>query len=155
MESDDDLERFVDHVILDTLLLEEIGSESIVELVDLLEGEPPANGQRKPVFVLWPQRTQRQLVAAFVILAALVFLTFTIFRGGDSGVVNAATIVRAAINTAGQNIERVYVVELTKGDAATPEIARSARIVTQGDRFWVEMSRGKQRWIWVTASLTR
>lgn len=148
VDNDQDLERFVDHVMLDTLIQEEIGPESIVELVDLMQGEPVANLRSESVVVPWRQRTQRNAFAGFVTLAAFVFLAFTLFRGGDAGFANAATIIRAAINTVGQNIERIYVVEVTKGDAISPEIARTARIVTQGDRFWVEMNRGKQRWTW-------
>jgi hypothetical protein len=88
------------------------------------------------------------VAAGVATLAAFVLLAFGIFRDGDAGHAHAAAIVRAAIDTAGQNVERVYVVEVTKGDAASPKLARTALIATQGDRFWVEMNRGKRRWVW-------
>lgn len=143
-QNDEHLERFVDLVVLDTLLREENGPESIVELVDLVHGDAPANLARTPVHRTWPQNR----IAGLATLAALLILVVAFFRVGDASHANAASIVRAAINAAGQNIERVYVLEVTKGDAFSPEIARSARIATQGDRFWVQMNRGDQSFAW-------
>lgn len=147
-KNDDDLERFVGHVLLDTLLRAEIGPESIGELIDLMQGDPPAKSEHTPIYGIWLQETPRKVAAGVATLAAFVFLAFGIFRGGGAGQANAAAIVRAAIDTAGQNVERVYIVEVTKGDAVSPKFARTAWVATKGDRFWVEMNRGKQRWVW-------
>ena len=52
--------------------------------------------------------------------------------------------------THAEPIERIYVVSVELAESSIPDFAppRDVRIMTQGDRFWVEMSRGEKRWMW-------
>lgn len=149
LENDQNIGQFVDHVVLDTLLEEEIGPESLVELVDLLEAAPISATSPVPTN---PDRSskrahrERRFLVGLAIAATVAFVAFAIFRGNKSAYADASTLVTAAISIHGQPVERVYAVELSKTDQSRPEVGR---VTTQGDRFWVEMNPGKKRsWVW-------
>ena len=152
LENDQNIGQFVDHVVLDTLLEEEIGPESLVELVDLIEGAPDNATSQAFAKSTMSDRVskhahrERRFLVGLAMAATVAFVAFAVFRGEISANVNASTVVAAAIATHGQPVERVYAVELSGGHKPRPEVGR---VTTQGDRFWVEMNPGKKRsWIW-------
>ena len=64
-------------------------------------------------------------------------------------IASATQLVQAAIHTHAAAIERIYVVEITRGPTKElqVELPKDVRVATQGDRFWVQM-RGQREWTW-------
>jgi len=64
-------------------------------------------------------------------------------------IASATQLVQAAIHTHAAAIERIYVVEITRGPSKETqvELPKDVRVATQGDRFWVQM-RGQREWAW-------
>ncbi|MCA8985532.1 MAG: hypothetical protein KDA76_17550 [Planctomycetaceae bacterium] len=159
----DGIERMVDHLLLDSLLGDDLGREPLTALVDLVAepvdsdltgdsasaqlyivsaAESPVSSRRSPGLL----RT-----ASWLALAASVALVVFLLTGhGDSPVyASASQIVEAAIHTHAEPIERVYVVEVERNPSADNglNLPRDVKVSTQGDRFWVEMN-GYRRWAW-------
>jgi hypothetical protein len=89
-------------------------------------------------------------VAYVAATAAAVLIAFVVGRMDTIPHANAATLVRAAIQTHGEPIERRYVVTVERENEDRLEFKppRDVRLWTQGDRFWVEVDRGEHRWAW-------
>ena len=159
----DGLERMVDHLLLDSLLSDDLGRESLTALVDLV-AEPddsdvtgdsgltqfrtesaaksPVPGRRSA----WFLRTTSWLAVA----ASVALVVFLLTGHGDNPVyASASQIVEAAIHTHAEPIERVYVVEVKRNpsDDNGLNLPRDVKVSTQGDRFWVEVD-GVRRWAW-------
>jgi hypothetical protein len=159
----DGIERMVDHLLLDSLLSDDLGRESLTALVDLV-AEPddsdvtgdsgltqprtesaaksPVRGRRSA----WFLRTTSWLAVA----ASVALVVFLLTGHGDNPVyASASQIVEAAIHTHAEPIERVYVVEVERNpsDDNGFNLPRDVKVSTQGDRFWVEM-KGYRRWAW-------
>ena len=149
-----------DYLLLDSMLSEELGTESLTALVDLVAnpestetdvaaattancsqpgGSHPRSG--------WSRRYAGWLVAA---AAAVVVGVFLAGRLEQRAYAKATMVVQAALRTHSQPIERVYVVDVRRDEAANARaaVSRDVRVITQGDRFWVEMNRGDRRWAW-------
>lgn len=148
-EEDQRLQQLVDHVILDTMLHEESGTESLEELVDLFSDAPP-DRQLPDAAEAKPQPRKYSRLAGWLTLAVTVAVV--VFMAGslnDSARASAASVVRVAMDTHGQPIERVYVVDVARSDsAAVSGVVPDARVATQGDQFWVEMQSRRGRWRW-------
>ncbi len=169
------LEQLVDHVVLDTLLNEEIGAESLAELVDYFQdtsGEGVGkenvaadsvkadasevkNSEPNRVTSYRPTRTRFQFQGKrqwFVWLAMAATIAFVVIFAGrwyGPAYAGASAVVQTAIDTHKQPIERIYVVDVKFHDTSmAPAIAQDARIATQGNRFWVEMKYNRKRWTW-------
>jgi hypothetical protein len=149
-------EQVVDQLLLDSLLSEELGAESLTALVDLVADEP-SSGVSSPATVAstgvfrFPRGTRRlwQSLGGVAVVAA-VLVAFLVGRWENSALANAATVVRAAMETHAEPVERVYIVQTDRsatGDAGFNS-PRNVRVATQGDRFYVEMNRGERRWFW-------
>lgn len=149
-------EQVVDQLLLDSLLSEELGAESLTALVDLVADEPsdnvgsPAKVASIGAFRL-PRNSRRlwQSLGGVAIVAALL-VAFLVGRWENSALASAATVVRAAMETHAEPVERVYIVQTersTTGDAGFNPPS-DVRVATQGDRFYVEMNRGERRWFW-------
>ncbi|MCX7397655.1 MAG: hypothetical protein NT138_08275 [Planctomycetales bacterium] len=165
------LEIIIDQLLIDSLLTEEVGAESLTALVDLV-AEPQQLAEQSIVVspasrVASPVRSSSRLwkpigsVAAAVVLIAAAFL---IGRFENSALADASNIVRAAAETHAAPIERVYLVEVDRSAASTdprsgsvPQVnprlseitaPREVRVMTQGDQFYVEMNRGQRQWVW-------
>ena len=159
----DGIEQMVDHLLLDSLLGDDLGREPLTALVDLV-AEPvnsdvtgesgsapphaesaaksPAPSRRSP----WFLQTTGWLAAA----ASVALVVFLLTGHGDNPVyASASQIVEAAIHTHAENIERVYVVEVERNSSTDNglNLPRDVKVSTQGDRFWVEMN-GYRRWAW-------
>ncbi len=144
-----------DHLLLDSLLSEELGKGSLTALVDLvadvsLDTSTSTAHPSVPVS-LASLAGQYWKPAGWVMAAALAgLMAMMVFRGDATAFANAATVVQAARESHAEAVERVYVVQVetpavVKSDFAPP---RDVRVVTQGDRFYVEMNRGERRWFW-------
>ncbi len=151
--------QLVDHLLLDTLLEESLGQEPLTALVDLVgdssvhssSGIPgaakkqlrvessPINRRRWPWYSGW-------LIVAASLLFAVSFFTVP---GNREAFASASQIVQAAMHTHAAPIERIYVVEVERGEGSQAkfEFPRDVRVATQGDRFWVQM-RGGREWEW-------
>jgi hypothetical protein len=148
-------EQVVDQLLLDSLLSEELGSESLTALVDLVADAPPRGARLQAaastgVFRL-PRGSRRfwQSLGGVAVVAALM-AAFLLGRWESSALANAATIVEAAREIHAAPVERIYIVRTERsatGDAGFP-IPRDVRVATQGDRFYVEMNHGERRWFW-------
>jgi len=149
-------ELVVDQLLLDSLLSEEVGAESLTALVDLVAEQPPSVVEAQPAttsttVLRLPRGSRRfwQSVGGVAVVAAVV-VAFVMGRWENRALANAATIVRAAMETHAEPVERVYIVQ-TERPAATDAgftPPRDVRVATQGDRFYVEMNRGERRWYW-------
>ncbi len=157
------LEQIADQLILDSLLAEELGTDSIVALVDLVADSQlglESNVDKPEVPVRLPSRSSGWLQQIpirlhkpafwFVAASVLAITAFLVGRWDTSAYANAASVVRAALATHSELIERVYVVDVQRNQTGiqgfTPP--RDVRVMTQGDRFWVEMNRGDRSWCW-------
>jgi hypothetical protein len=152
--------ELVDHLLLDTLLDENLGQEPLTALVDLIgessnpsdlrEAEEPTIRTTKNLPVTlenrrWPWMSGWLAVAASITLALSLFSV----QGGKEAFASATQLVQAAIHTHAAAIERIYVVDVKQRDATQNRevLPRDVRVSTQGDRFWVEMN-GPRRWAW-------
>lgn len=159
-------ESVVDHLLLDSLLSEELGSESLGALVDLVAApqsspdrppRPEASGQfpwlvrRRRLFC---RRRLKIPITAVTTVAAAVLVAFVVGRWENRDQASAASNLRAAIETHARPVERVYLVQLDQQSADNSRIdaefepPRQVRVTTQGDRFYAEMDYGDRRWIW-------
>ena len=149
-------EQVVDQLLLDSLLSEELGSESLTALVDLVANEPSGSVKSQvaaasTVAFRLPRGSRRlwQSLGGVAVVAALL-VAVLVGRWENSALANAATVVRAAMETHAEPVERVYIVQTERsatGDAGFNP-PRDVRVATQGDRFYVEMNRGERRWFW-------
>jgi hypothetical protein len=155
-------DRLVNLLLLDSLLAEEIGAESVTALVDLVSDSGampvvPVTTSGAKVTSKSPARAQSRksqprwkLLGWLSVAALIALLAFSMGRWENSAFANAATIVRAAAETHAAPIERVYLVEVERTSELPAELtpAREVRVATQGDRFYVEMNRGQRQWYW-------
>lgn len=149
-------EQVVDQLLLDSLLSEELGSNSLTALVDLVANEPYSGGQSQAATASTGAfrlpRGSRRLWQSLggVAVAAALLVAFLVGRWENSALASAATVVRAAMETHAEPVERVYIVQTVRsapGEAGFHP-PREVRVATQGDRFYVEMNRGERQWIW-------
>lgn len=142
----------VDHLLLDSLLAEQLGTEPLTALVDLVE--PNAREASSPA-----QRRQHTRVASklvwrwaggFVAAAAMVVLVLLLLHSENRVQARATTVLRAARQEHIKPVERIYLVavEWDQGWSEGFASPQNVRIFTQGDRFWVEMNRGAKSWKW-------
>lgn len=152
--------QLVDHLLLDTLLEENLGQEPLTALVDLV-GDSTGT-LTSPAPVLAKERTHVEAstkltgrrwswMSGWLALAASLLVVVSIFtlQGNREAFASASQIVQAAMHTHAAPIERIYVVEVKRGESnkAKFELPRDVRVSTQGDRFWVQM-RGYRDWAW-------
>ena len=145
----------VDHLLIDSLLSEEVGAESLTALVDLVADQSSVVTRGSfSTFrtVKLPIRLWKPLswmaAAAVITLAA-----FFVGRWNNTALASPARVVRAALVAHHQTVERIYVVEVARKSSPQEnpsgvEELRDVRIHTQGDRFYVEMNRDTRRWVW-------
>ena len=89
-------------------------------------------------------------VAYVAASAAALLIAFIVGRMDTTAYANATTLVRAAMLTHSEPIERCYVVTVERENEDHFEFKppRDVRLWTQGDQFWVEVDRGERRWAW-------
>jgi hypothetical protein len=82
--------------------------------------------------------------------AAALLIAFIVGRMDTTAYANATTLVRAAILTHSEPVERCYVVTVDRENENRLEFTppRDVRLWTQGNQFWVEVDRGERRWAW-------
>jgi hypothetical protein len=181
-------ESLTNHLLLDTLLQEEVGAESLTALVDVVTETNPVHAEvastwdRLPACQNSAETTSsgtktsgkptgwkpiprtRRAVCWMAGAALLALVAFLVGRWDNSALANAALIVRAAVETHADPIERVYLVDVASRARVAPQLdsespsdsatsnsasaAREVRVMTQGDRFYVEMNRGQRQWYW-------
>ena len=152
--------QLVDHLLLDTLLQENLGQEPLTALVDLVGDSAGPFTSPAPVLGNDRMRVESSTISTgrhwprlsgWLVLAAslLVVVSFFTLQGNREAFANASQIVQAAMHTHAAPIERIYVVEVKRGESnkAKLELPRDVRVATQGDRFWVQM-RGFRDWAW-------
>ena len=106
-----------------------------------------------PAAVSHINRITRRLMKPIAYLAAsasAVLIAFVVGRMNTTAYASAATLVRAAVLTHSEPIERCYVVTVERENEDDFEFKppRDVRLWTQGNRFWVEVDRGERRWAW-------
>jgi hypothetical protein len=152
--------ELVDHLLLDNLLEENLGQEPLTALVDLV-GD--SSSPLKPLISITPThqtqidsssaltRSRWSWNSGWLALAAslLVAISFFMLQDNREAFASASQIVQAAIQTHSAPIERIYVVEVKRGEANKGrfDLLRDVRVATQGDRYWVQM-RGARDWSW-------
>lgn len=152
--------EMVDHLLLDTLLGENLGQEPLTALIDLVgdstntiigpalstaeSHDHPADITASPARS-WPWMTGYIVLAASILIAVFFFF----MQSNQEAYASASQVIQAAIHTHAAPIERIYVVEVKRGDPSKIkfEFPRDVRVATQGDRFWVQM-RGLREWVW-------
>ena len=152
--------QFVDHLLLDTLLEENLGQEPLKALVDLIgeSSDPLIPTAQVPTSIRThsgtsstvPTRRWPWMSGWLMLAASLLFvISFFTLKGNREAYAKATQIVRAAMHTHAAPIERIYVVDVKRGETNDPrfEFPRNVRVATQGDRFWVQM-RGYREWAW-------
>lgn len=167
-------DALVGHLLLDALLREELGGESLSALIDIVASggqatpigadAPPAGDGTRGATVSSkrgrsrsrspslrsgtdPYRTLGWAGAAVMVLASLIV--------GSSlwdvaGAASAAHLIEAAEDVHAGPVERVYLVDVVREADETAEFAppRDVRVATRGDQFYVEMNRGNRHWFW-------
>ena len=164
----------VDHLILDSLLSEGLGRDSLATLIDFvadpevtagsLDSDTDAvhrqtslapNSRRRPTS--WHLRS-----ASWIVAAAALILVVAIIAGRTEkkAFADATRIVQAAVHAHAEAVERVYAVNVERYDPpAVPfTLPKDVRVSTLGNRFWVEIrslrghlcfGRGADGEIWV------
>jgi hypothetical protein len=145
----------VDHLILDSLLSEELSRDSLATLIDFvadpevtaasLKSDTEAvhrktrlapNGRRRPAS--WYLRS-----ASWIVAVAALMLVVAIIAGRTEkeAFADATQIVQAAVHAHAEPVERVYAVNVERDDPAVEHFAlpRDVRVSTLGNRFWVEI----------------
>jgi hypothetical protein len=152
-------ESFTDQLLLDSMLSDELGQESLTALVDLVSETPNARSVEAQKVAMQTEhrrstgshrRNLLRAVGGLIAAASVVGLVFAwLFQGELAVFAGADRIVEAAMHTHSEPIERVYVVQVERGDDPINriELPRDVRVSTQGDRFWVSMN-GHRRWAW-------
>jgi hypothetical protein len=145
--------QLVDFLILDTLLEESLGQETLTALVDAVTDRPsPSQSPKKshtklmnPIAWLSIRRWGWLAVAASLVFVVLVVA----IQGNRPILASASKIVQAAMYTHAAPVERIYVVEVKRGPTLEnlADLTKDVRIATQGDQFWVQM-RGARTWTW-------
>jgi hypothetical protein len=151
LRSEANREFLVDHLLLDSLLLEEVGAEPLTALVDLVSDPATATavasastGQKTSLRYRSRMPLRGAVAAAILFMAALA-----VGRWGNTAWASPEKVVRAALDVHQQAIERIYVVDVQRAsNRLGEETFRDVRIHTQGDRFYVEMNRNARRWVW-------
>ena len=164
----------VDHLILDSLLNEDLSRDSLATLIDFvadpevtagsLNSDTDAvhrktrltpNGRRRPTS--WHLRSVSWIVAA---AAVILLVVIVVGRTEKEAYADAMQIVQAAVHAHAEPVERVYVVNVERHDSsAVPSaLPKDVRVATLGNRFWVEIrslrghlcfGRGEGGEIWV------
>jgi hypothetical protein len=154
--------QLVDHLLLDTLLDENLGQEPLTALVDLIGNESTnhlqlakfADARQQEVCLIHssiPHLWLRAQPLGWFVIASCLVLAATLFflQGEREAFASATQVVQAAMHTHAEAIERVYVVEVKRGETGNSrlQLPRDVRVATQGDRFWVQMN-GYRKWAW-------
>ena len=160
--SPDCLEQVVDHLLLDSLLQQELGAEAVASLVDLV-AEPATNAHPAGLSAPAPRRDTlmsphsnpaipspwRRGVVWLSAAAILLTAAFLLGRQASTAVASPATLIQEAARTHSVAIERVYQVEAARSTRSPEtETPRDVRVTTLGDQFFVEMNRGQRRLVW-------
>ena len=164
----------VDHLILDSLLSEDLSRDSLATLIDFvadpevtagsLNSDTDAvhrqtrlapNCRRRPTS--WHLRS-----ASWTVAAATLVLVVAIIAGRTEkeAFADATRIVQAAVHAHAERVERVYAVNVERfNPAAVPfTLPKDVRVSTLGNSFWVEIrsvrghlcfGRGEDGEIWV------
>ena len=152
--------QFVDHLLLDSLLEENLGHEPLTALVDLIgeSSDPLTSTAPVPTSVRTHSGLSTTVItrrgpwmSGWLVLAASLLLVVSFFtlQGNREAYANASQVVQAAMHTHAAPIERIYVVAVKRRETSESrfEFPRNVRVATQGDRFWVQM-RGYRDWAW-------
>ena len=152
--------QLVDHLLLDSLLADNLGQEPLTALVDLVgdSSVPLTPKVRVPSSIRTNSeqssstgRRHRPWMSGWLVVAAslCVAITFFLFQSEREAFANPSQLIQAAMHTHAAPIERVYVVEVKRNESNEPlfEFPKDVRVATQGDRFWVQM-RGVREWAW-------
>ena len=135
-----------------SLSVERLRSRVMLSLTDVdvvpveAESTSATEGTRRiPMYQRWWSKS-----AAVVIAAGLLMAAFFAGQFDNEAYADATDLVRAAIETHADPLERVYLVSIKKGGPEPPEfsVMKDVRVHVMGDQFWVEMNRGDRNWVW-------
>ncbi len=148
--------ELVDHLLLDSLLVEQVGAEALTALVDMLATDSPLitlsreSRQASRSEHRWrvPARL-RKFSGWLAGIAAVVLVAILVGRWEKHALAGAEAVVRAAIEIHSEPIERVYAVTIDRAAFEDDGIGlRHALVATQGDRFYVEMIQAERQCFW-------
>lgn len=153
-----------DHLLMDSLLDESLGAESLSAVVDMLsEPQTDATSPRQatsdaarapvdaghPAKGPAPGRAMRTLSWLVSVAVAAMFVVALLERGGNEVLADASDVIVAAVAAHESPVERVYSVStrsrsLLGGAFRHPD---DVRVFTQGNQFWVQMNEDPE-WSW-------
>jgi hypothetical protein len=164
----------VDHLILDSLLSEDLSRDSLATLIDLVADSEVTDASLnsdtdavRPKARLAPNGRRRRTswylhTASWIVAVAALILVVAIIarRTQKEAFADATRIVQAAVYAHAEPVERVYAVKVERHDSPSPDfvLPRDVRVSTFGNRFWVEImsvrghlcfGRGEDGEIWV------
>jgi hypothetical protein len=145
--------HLVEHLLLDTLLEENLGREPLTALIDTVSDgaltPPPQVGTKVARYGFRPLLPMNRWGWLAIVAGLVIVISLFSLQDDREANANASQIVQAAMRTHAEPIERIYVVEVKRGDASDTmfELPRDVRVATQGDQFWVQM-RGYREWTW-------
>ncbi|NBV45336.1 MAG: hypothetical protein EBR86_06760 [Planctomycetia bacterium] len=155
-------EAFVEQMLLDSLLAEELGPEALGMCVDSVGAglvEPtdgaaavPAAGESRPPRARSTDRAWSPWwlrVGWVAIATGVAGVWLGLGQPGLTAGASASVVIDAAAGVHAEKLAREYVVEIERaGDRGSSMPPRDVRVTTQGDRFFVTMSRGARQWFW-------
>lgn len=145
----------VDHLILDSLLSENLSPDSLATLIDFvadpevtaasLKSETDAvhrktslapNGRRR--CTSWYLRSASWILAVAALILAVAIIAG---RTEKEALADATRIMQAAVHAHAEPVERVYAVNVERYDPPAVPFAlpKDVRVSTLGNRFWVEI----------------
>lgn len=150
-------ELVVDQLLLDSLLSEAVGTESLTGLVDLISEPTSSTCELRlktsdPTVHRFRGRSRRLWQSVgFVGVVAAIACAFLVGRWENTAWANAVTLMKSAIEPHAEPVERVYLVTEQRSvttKASDFRLPTHVRVATMGDRFWVEVGRDAEQWKW-------
>lgn len=156
------VEQVVDHLLLDSLLQQEVGADAVASLVDIVA----ESGAMPVVPAIAPASTRveapnssrptaktgggwQRRVAWMSMVSGLIVVAFLLGRHESTVLASPATLIRDAVDAHAASIERIYLVNVERAiESPEAETPKEVRVMTLGDRFYVEMNRGGRRFVW-------
>lgn len=148
--------RYIDLMLLDTMLAEELASESIGDMVDALS--PAGTNAAKSAVIATPvqkvtsmPRFHRRWFATAMAAGLLVCAAVWQFSAPQAEA-SAASLVGETLRVHQLPLDRCYVIQVDRSGEAFKSWAaarpRVDRLWTRGDRFFLESSTDRSRWKW-------
>jgi len=159
-------QRYVEMMLLDTMLAEELSADAMVQTVDLIGGMDLAAISILDTPIVVPTRAATSVFPrwfGYTIAAGLLFAITIGIATIDSRKVSAAALVAQSRRVHGLALDRCYVINVARLQGGAEQnksmpfgrsiiakllVNRVDRLWTRGDRFFIESSSENYRWVW-------